>query len=293
MNAFPSRRCLGLLVLASALSYASSALAQTPTPTSLATAPSATASQTASSAGTNPAPGFLVIGDSDKGFSAKRFEFILGGAVITFLLYYFLSGLHPLRLIVGVDNRYSNSQFQVALWFFVVIASYVATFAVRWRSGVIGGIDIPQHLLLISGMSALTYGAAKGITTSKVNDALANGRPSPKTAAAAPSLLNDLTHNDLTPPAQAAPADPNAPAPPPAPPPAPTGLDLGDTQMVIVTLLAVASYLVSFYYFLGAQNFGSPAIVTLPDADATILSIFGLGQGAYLVKKAVGNAGQS
>jgi hypothetical protein len=257
-----------------------------------APAPSANASASSASANPAPAPGFLVISDSEKGFSIKRFGLILGGAFVTFLLYFILSGLHPLRLIVGVDNRYSNSQFQVALWFFVVITSYIATFGLRWMSGVIGGIDIPQHLLLISGMSALTYGAAKGITTSKVNDALSQGMPTPKPSATAPSLLKDLTHNDLTPtqpPAQAAQDGLNAPAPLPAP----TGLDLGDTQMVVVTLLAVVTYLINFYYFLGAQNFGSPGVVTLPDADATILSIFGLGQGAYLVKKAVGNAGQS
>ncbi len=106
---------------------------------------------------------------------------VLGGAaLITFLLYFFASGLHPLQLIVGQDNRYSNSKFQVALWFFVLITTYIAIFALRAKGGVIGQINIPEHLLLLSGMSAFTYAAAKGITTSKVNDAQAQGIADPE-----------------------------------------------------------------------------------------------------------------
>ncbi len=34
-------------------------------------------------------------------------------------------------------------------------------------------------------------------------------------------------------------------------------------------------------------------IVSLPDIDTTVLAAFGLGQGAYLTKKAFGNAADS
>jgi len=214
--------------------------------------------------------------------SAVALVFCLA-AGITLLLYSFLSGLHPSGLIIGEDNRYSNSKFQIALWFAVLITTYIATITLRvWGMGgsFLDGIDIPKNLLLISGMSAFTYGAAKGITTSKVNDAAAQGKPDPKASAGArPNLLRDLTHDDGS---LGGPGGRLARAP---------MLDLGDFQMVVVTLLAVAVYLGVVWHFLG--SIPKTANVSLPDVDTTILATFGLGQGAYLTKKAVGNAGQS
>jgi len=217
---------------------------------------------------------------------------VAAGALITFLLYFLISGLHPLQLIVGEDNRYSNSKFQVALWFFVLIATYIATFGLRAFAGVIGQIGIPEHLLLLSGMSAFTYAAAKGITTSKVNDAQARGIADPKNTAASPSLLRNLTQDDGVAPIAAESVVPGAPlrllhagrVP---------SLDLGDAQMVIVTVLAVAVYVYCVLHFMGIPDKLYAATANLPDVDSTILSIFGLGQGAYITKKAVGNVGQS
>lgn len=225
-----------------------------------------------------------------------RLLLLFGGGTVTFALYSLLSGLHPLMLIVGLDNRYSNSKFQVALWFFMLISVYLAFFAFRMHHGIIGGIEIPQNLFILTGMSAFTYGAAKGITTSKVNDAIAQGRLDPKTTAAEPSFLVDLTHNDVA-----------TVVPPVVAPVAVEGnvalaavvgrrrrlptLDLGDTQMVVVTLLAVGTYLCSIYYFFDTDLLKTS--ITLPNVDNTILSIFGLGHGAYLTKKAVGNVGES
>jgi hypothetical protein len=207
---------------------------------------------------------------------------LLGAFLMCFLAYYLLSGLHPMHLIVGEDNRYSNSKFQVALWFGVLIATYIATVAVRvWGAGgnLIDNVSIPTNLLLLSGLSAFSFGAAKGITTNKVNAALASGQADPKNSAdAKPNLLLDLTHDDGV--TAAAAGMPRKPM-----------LDLGDFQMVVVTLLAVAVYLVLVYHFLG--SIPKSAKVSLPDVDTTILATFGLGQGAYLTKKAVGNVGQS
>jgi hypothetical protein len=45
------------------------------------------------------------------------------------------------------------------------------------------------------------------------------------------------------------------------------------------------------WHHLGTIEFVKP--ITLPDVDSTILAGFGLGQGAYLTKKAVGNLGSS
>jgi hypothetical protein len=188
----------------------------------------------------------------------------------TFLLASMVTGGHPLRLIVGQDNRYSNSQFQMALWFSILISTYAALVVLRVSTSgwdFWGGVDIPAHLFALSGASALTFGAAKGITTSKVQAAQSGGAPDPKPAAKAPRFLLDLISNDSG------------------------GFDLGDFQMIVITFLAVAMYLISFFQFLGSIE--SLKAVSLPDVDSTILAAFGLGQGAYLTKKAGGSLGTS
>lgn len=226
----------------------------------------------------------------------------------------------PLKFIVGMDNRYSNSKFQIALWFWVVLSTYIATAVFRlWYAGwdFFGSINISQNLLVLSGLSAITYGGAKAITTSKVNAAT---NPSPVAVAVTPAAN--------VPPvavAMAAPADPAigvvVHAPPVAPPAAVAvtppanpnpknaqpvngeniltdlvqndfgGFDFGDFQMIVVTLVAVLMYTILIYHFLGSIQFLKT--VSLPDVDTTILAGFGLGQGAYLAKKAGGNVGTS
>jgi hypothetical protein len=188
-------------------------------------------------------------------------------------LFLLVSGLlvwgNPLKLIVGEDQRYSNSKFQMALWFFVAMVTYVATVWLRARglgADFLGVVNIPENLLLLSGMSALSYAAAKGITTSKVQSALDRGQLAPKPKGK-PNFFYDLTHND-------------------------TGqLDLGDFQMLIITLVATGMYIALIFHFMG--SFETRSAVSLPDVDTTILAAFGLGQGAYLAKKAVGDVRKS
>jgi len=246
------------------------------------------------------------------------------GVVFTGLIILLLTWGAPSRLLLGQDNRYSNSKCQMALWFFIVISAYVTVFLVRLKSCVVGGIGIPSNLLLMSGFSAVSFAGAKAITTSKVNNALVMGRSNPKPSApleVAPAaavamaavpgasaadpeivavavvarpgviglrslknLIGDLTSNDGL--------KIDDPDGGPSTVSAPT-LDLGDTQMIVITLVAVLAYLVTMYTYLGSTNFGLTAGVNLPDVDNTLLSLFGLGQGAYLSKKAVGNAGES
>jgi hypothetical protein len=281
-------RILNTILLTFVLTWTTSALAQ---PSASATSPATTATSPATAPTTAAAHPTSTLAYLTK---TTRVLVLGGAALATFLLYFFASGLHPLRLIVGEDNRYSNSKFQVALWFFVLITTYIAAFALRAKGGVIGQISIPEHLLLLSGMSAFTYAAAKGITTSKVNDAQAQGIVDPKNTAASPSLLKNLTHDDGSSPLVVAPAGiaPGAPLALLNRGKLPS-LDLGDTQMVIVTLLAIAAYLYTTLHFMGNSTHLYDATVKLPDVDSTILSIFGIGQGAYITKKAVGNVGQS
>ena len=65
--------------------------------------------------------------------------------------------------------------------------------------------------------------------------------------------------------------------------------DFGDFQMLVVTLVAVGMYLTLIFHYLGSVELLKTA--TLPDIDTTILASFGLGQGAYLAKKAGGPVG--
>jgi hypothetical protein len=54
----------------------------------------------------------------------------------------------PLKFIVGMDNRYSNSKFQITLWFSVVMSTYVATVVFRvWYAGwdFFGGSEHPAE----------------------------------------------------------------------------------------------------------------------------------------------------
>ena len=212
------------------------------------------------------------------------FWVLIGSAAVCLLLYSIFSRFNPWQLIIGEDNRYSNSKFQMAVWFFVLITSYIAALWLRLRSGgwdFVGGVDIPKNLLLLSGLSALTFGGAKGITASKapaaaaaVAAATAAAAPAAlvaalprKTAATQPNFFSDLTQNDQG------------------------QFDFGDFQMLVVTLIAVATYIALIFNFLGTIEYSRA--VSLPDVDTTILATFGLGQGAYLTKKAVGEVGKS
>jgi hypothetical protein len=190
--------------------------------------------------------------------------------VIFWLVCFLFSGFHPEKLIIGEDGRFSNSKFQTALWFGILVSAYLAALWLRvheFGGSMLGGINIPQNLLLLSGMSAVTYTAAKGITVSKIQNAAAAGVINVKPFAAVARFWADLTCNDAS------------------------QFDLGDFQMLVMTFLAVGTFLALVFHFLGSLE--ARTIVDLPDVDTTILASFGLGHGAYLTKKAVGTVGES
>jgi hypothetical protein len=167
------------------------------------------------------------------------------------------------NLIVGRDNRYSNSKTQIVLWFSILIITYIASIVLRSCYGgidFVGGVTIPQNLLLLSGLSALTFATAKGITEFRISSGKKTSLEKDD-----PKFPGDLFQDDEG------------------------RVDLGDFQMIIITLLAVFVYLAQVLGFLGTIEFHKA--VTLPDVDTTILATFGLGQGAYLAKKFVGDAG--
>ncbi|SCY31271.1 hypothetical protein SAMN05216420_104204 [Nitrosospira sp. Nl5] len=194
----------------------------------------------------------------------SRWLSLIGAAVTLWILAYIFTRGHPTELYLGTDNRYSSSKFQTVLWFWLVISAYIAIVSHRIMAAgwnYVGGVDIPPNLLILSGISVLTFTAAKAITAGKVEKAAAEGKPDLKVSAAAPQAT-DLISNDLN------------------------RTDLGDFQMVIITMLAVIIYAISAVEFMESIEFRR--VVTMPDVDATLLSIFGLGQAAYLGKKAAG-----
>lgn len=204
---------------------------------------------------------------------SNRLLVLLGTAVLLLLVSKLLTGRLS-RLLVGEDNRYSKSKFQIAFWFLTAMSVYLATLWFRWWNGLpplVGGVAIPENLLLLSGISALTFAGAKGIRQGETNarqEAAAAGRslevqPPP---AAAPRFPADLVNNDAGQP------------------------DLGDFQMVLITLIAGVVYASQVISFLGVLDLR--AQVSVPDVDATLLGIFGISHGAYLVKKYVGGDSQ-
>ena len=169
----------------------------------------------------------------------------------------------PNRFVIGVDNRYSNSQTQLALWFSAVAVTYLALAGLRvaWLGwDYLGGVGITTNLAALTGLSALSFGSAKAITSSKVAAAMQNGQANPKPAAARANLAGDLLTNDNGMP------------------------DLGDLQMLLITLVTVAIFGLTAFHTFGQLVVAKST--SLPDLDTTLLSAFGLGQGAYLAKKA-------
>lgn len=196
------------------------------------------------------------------GKASRLWALLISALALLFLSWLLLQGKLG-DLITGADNRYSNSKFQVILWFFILITIYLAATWLRLRYGgtdFITEVNIPPNLLLLSGLSALTFVTAKGITQGKIDSGAVT-----KTVAAKPRFPFDLFHDDVG------------------------RVDMADFQMIVVTLLAVAVYLVRGFGFLESVELHS--VVTLPDVDTTILATFGLGQGAYLAKKYLGDVG--
>jgi hypothetical protein len=165
------------------------------------------------------------------------------------------------------------------LWFTALMTVYLATLGLRlnilgWEY--LGGVGITENLLSLSGISALTYGAAKAITVQKVetaNQAVTLSAPVlgvvpsvKQNPAGTQDICSDLFQNDSG------------------------DFDLGDTQMFFFILLVVTMFLITSFHFLGWLTYAQQ--ITLPDVDTTLLSSLGLSQGAYLAKKSASKVGQ-
>ncbi|PCK77506.1 hypothetical protein [Rhizobium sophoriradicis] len=207
-------------------------------------------------------------------FSAIASVVLSAGAI---LLLVRMLGARPLGLVKGEDGRFSKSKIQMGLWFLVVFSTYLGITALRvWYlgGGFFGGVNIPTNLLLLTGLSAFTFGAAKAVTSQKMDNAAVAAAPAPGAVGPAPATpkpkaedakMSDLFKNDGG------------------------DFDLGDTQMMVITFIVVMLFIGSSVVFL--QDLTAHATITMPDVDTTLLSIFGLGQGAYLFKKVASKPG--
>ncbi len=241
----------------------------------------------------------------------------------------------PWEFLVGADNRYSNSKCQLAIWFGTAMTFYVATVILRvmylgWDY--LDGVSLTANVMSLTGLSALTFGAAKAVTAQKVvtaatENSVAVGKEAGLAAAAAGvpqsvvdqvsqavastdtsnavavvnSALAPLGANVVTTVAKAT-AQAVARQPSPKAPKTPDvdngepnlitdlfqnnkgDVDIGDFQMIFVALTAVVIFGLACFHSLGTIQY--LAHVSLPDVDNSLLAGFGIGQGAYLVKKA-------
>ena len=89
-----------------------------------------------------------------------RFGVLVAAFVLVIVLAMIAARANLTSFLIGADGRYSNSKTQVMLWFTTVIAAYIATIVLRvfvCGGDYLGFIDIPTNLLVLSGLSALTY----------------------------------------------------------------------------------------------------------------------------------------
>ena len=253
-------------------------------------------------------------------------------------------------LFTGNDNRFDPSNWQILAWFGLVLSAYIAALIIRFHNfGLIGGVDIPENLVLLAGLSAASFSlamsqnkpaGADGSTNRAVKPVLSNlitddaptyvdDALAKAAALQQAATLYDLASADLktaedklkdanrgiSEPAKALAkagfetaqlvadnasgnlklaqtaserANALAKAAPTGSAPAGGGnVELAKFQMVCITIIALCVYLVqacNFLVLMEARN-----IVSLPDLDSTLLALFGISHGAYIVNGTTNN----
>ena len=171
--------------------------------------------------------------------------------VVLYLIYWKLtSNPHISEIYVGAAGIPSATKLQWFLWTAIAIFAYVAMYVARVQTGKIDPInEIPVNLLLAMGFSIGTNIGSRAIQTSQT----ANGKKS-----TSPSRAKSIFEDD----------DGNP--------------DLSRIQMLAWTFVAIGVYFVHL-----AQQIQSGNYNTLPDIDASLMVLMGLGQGAFLGKQLI------
>jgi hypothetical protein len=188
---------------------------------------------------------------------------------------------HPWGFALGLDNRLSNSQTQLYLWFLVLSTVYLAALALRYLyAGLLGGIVVPPNLLALAGISAGSFGTARLNTTVKtLGSPTGNAGPKPALAAEPDEQheenkrepkrwqkLRELFTND-------------------------SGFfDLVDMQMIVLSPIAGLVYLGVCIDALTRIPLSGQ--MQLPTVDETLLGGTAASQGIYLFKKLVSRPAQ-
>ena len=164
------------------------------------------------------------------------------------------------HVAVGADGQYSTSKFQVFVWTVIVVFSFVAMFWARWRVDRSDEqlSDIPANVLLALGFVLVSGVASYSITSTKV----AEGQDIKLTAGAGPPRFASLVEEDRGVPS------------------------LHKIQLLAWTAVALASFLLATAAAVRATG-PTGDLPPLPDIDAALMVLMGLGQGVYLGRKLV------
>lgn len=184
----------------------------------------------------------------------------------------------PVAFFEGADGRPSTSKFQFFIWTLAVLWAYIVLFTVRLLAGLDPPAlpDVPTNLMIAMGLTIATAATAKGITTSYVASGQIVKPPAPASAGVGALIQDD------------------------------TGFpDLSKAQMLGWTGVALLVFLTTVHLRAtsavdpqnwppkpptSAQGTGTKPgshPLALPDIDAALMVLMGLGQGAYLGKKLV------
>lgn len=160
-------------------------------------------------------------------------------------------------LVTGKDNRLSLSKLQAVVWFVAIFFGYVATYALRVRSGDVAALsDLPENVVLLLAFSAGGALGGKWITAYKVKAQTLQKEP-----AQAPEIRNLICDDQ--------------------------GYSAWNKlQLFYFTVLALAIYGIGLVRELQLPVADSPPMV--PNVDTSLLVLMGISQSAYLGKKVVG-----
>lgn len=164
------------------------------------------------------------------------------------------------KLIEGADGRLSTSKFQWFLWMIVAVFSYAVVFTSNVMHNHFGALGaVPQNLIIAIGLSTATMAGAKKITVHQVaNKKVDKVMPKAGEAKAGALITDDEGYADLS-----------------------------KIQLIAWTVIAIGVYLVDLVH---QVNTAGTTALQLPDIDTSLMVLMGLGQGAYLGKKAVSTA---
>jgi len=198
--------------------------------------------------------------------AARRLAVMVAVALALAGLVALILGGQVQRLSLGLDGRHSGSTWQMLVWFTVLVIAYGATVVLRtWAGGLAytGGVGVPGRLLAQAGLSALTFAGARAIRHVKeVRAARTRAAPGAPAESAKPRARfpGDLVRDERGRP------------------------DIGNIQLVVVTVIAATIYLVRLFAWLAAIELA--CTISLPELDTVLLGATSVGYGTYLAKKA-------